>query len=48
QVLHGFYAIDDNDAWAVGGDGIIIKTSNGGTSWFTQSPKRLDTKPGIR
>jgi photosystem II stability/assembly factor-like uncharacterized protein len=34
--LNSIFFIDENTGWAVGNEGIIIKTTNGGDDWITQ------------
>ena len=41
-VLHGVWFVDANHGWAVG-DGAILVTSNGGTTWTHQTPPALPT-----
>jgi photosystem II stability/assembly factor-like uncharacterized protein len=47
--LRGVSAIDANNAWAVGGNGTVLKTTNGGSTWtqetvaFSQQLNGVDT-----
>lgn len=38
------FFIDENIGWSVGFNGFIIKTTNGGNDWFTQSNTALTTR----
>lgn len=35
-VINGVHAINENVVWAVGDNGIILKTDNGGVTWLSQ------------
>jgi len=32
--LYDVYFIDDNNGWAVGSSGVILRTTNGGDEWL--------------
>lgn len=34
--LNAVYSLDANNGWAVGNNGVLLKTSNGGVSWLSQ------------
>lgn len=41
ESLYSVYFINKKDGWAVGGGGLIMHTSNGGTTWVTQRKPRI-------
>ena len=41
QPLNGVYFTDDNNGFAVGGNGTVLNTTNGGTAWSTISTATL-------
>jgi len=40
--LHSVFFIDQNRGWAVGSNGTLLRTTNGGQSWQTQSASTED------
>jgi len=43
QILNGVYALNANSAVAVGGKGIVLKTSDGGSSWISKASEDTNT-----
>ena len=39
------YFVNANTGWAAGNDGTILKTTNGGDTWFSQSVATSDNVP---
>ena len=48
SALFGIDATDDQNAWAVGADGAILATSNGGENWNVQNSDALKTLRDIQ
>lgn len=40
NTLHGVNFVSSTEGWAVGDYGTILKTTNGGTTWTSQSVER--------